>query len=180
MTGKMISIVLCLERQFPKISKMPPRLRLTDDQIERMKKEFLLLDVDGDGTITIQELAGVLRSMKTKLEVSEADIERTLKDIDQDGDGTIDIEEYVKSRKNKTNRDLLHRALSQRARIRRQFHRYDRDKSGYVTKDELIAVIQATSGVTVTLEQTEKIIQNNDQDDDGKIDYEEFVLLMIN
>jgi len=158
---------------------MGPILRLTDDKIEKMKKEFLLLDVDGDGTITINELARVLRSMKTRLAVTEADIQRTLKDIDRDGDGTIDIEEYVKSRKNKTNRDVLHRALSARARIRRQFNRYDKDKSGYVTKDELIEVIKATSGVTLTSEQTEKIIQNNDQDSDGKIDYEEFVLLMI-
>ena len=82
---------------------MGPILRLTDDKIEKMKKEFLLLDVDGDGTITINELARVLRSMKTRLAVTEADIQRTLKDIDRDGDGTIDIEEYVKSRKNKYN-----------------------------------------------------------------------------
>ena len=158
---------------------MPPRLQLTDGQVEKMKKEFLLLDIDGDGTITIEELADVLHSMKEKLEVSEDDIRRTLKDIDRDGDGTIDLEEYIKSRKYKTNRDILHRALLARSGIRKEFERYDRDQSGYVEKDELISVIEARSGVTLSLEQTEKIIRDTDQDDDGKINYEEFVLLMI-
>ena len=38
-----------------------------------------------------------------------------------------------------------------------------------------MSVIQARVGFTVTLEQTEKIIQDKDKDSDGKIDYEEFV-----
>lgn len=157
---------------------MPPRLKLTNDQIERMKNEFLMLDVDGDGTITTDELATVLRSMKTRLGVSESDIKRTLKDTDRDGDGTIDLEEYIKSRKYKTNKDLLHRVLVTRYRIRREFERFDQDQSGYITKDELVAVIRARVGITVTLEQTEKIIQEMDCNSDGKIDYEEFVFLM--
>ena len=157
---------------------MTPRLQLTKQQIENVKNEFLLLDVDGDGTITVDELAGVLRSMKTELQASDRDIERALKDIDRDGDGTIDLEEYLKSRKYKTNRDLLHRALVTRSKIRKQFEEYDRDHSGYVTKDELIEVIQTRTGVTVTLKQTEQIVQETDCDQDGKINYEEFVLLM--
>ena len=157
---------------------MTPRLQLTKQQIENVKNEFLLLDVDGDGTITVDELAGVLRSMKTELQASEKDIERALKDVDQDGDGTIDLEEYLKSRKYKTNKDLLHRALVARSKIRKEFEEYDRDHSGFVTKDELIEVIQTRTGVTVTMKQTEKIVQDTDCDQDGKINYEEFVLLM--
>ena len=157
---------------------MTPRLQLTKQQIENVKNEFLLLDVDGDGTITVDELAGVLRSMKTELQASDKDIERALKDVDRDGDGTIDLEEYLKSRKYKTNRDLLHRALVTRSKIRKEFEEYDRDHSGYVTKDELIEVIQTRTGVTITLKQTDKIVQDTDCDEDGKINYEEFVLLM--
>ena len=157
---------------------MTPRLQLTKEQIDKMKKEFLLLDMDGDGTITVDELADALRSMKTKLEISEEDIKRTVRDVDRDGDGTINLDEYVKSRKHKTDRDQLHRALVTRSKIRKEFEEYDRDHSGYVTKDELIEVIQTRAGVTVTLDQTVKIIQDTDVDEDGKINYEEFVLLM--
>ncbi len=42
-------------RQNDRLSKMAPRLPLTKDQVQRMKKEFLALDADGDGTITITE-----------------------------------------------------------------------------------------------------------------------------
>jgi calmodulin len=157
---------------------MTPRLQLTKEQIEDVKNEFLLLDVDGNGTITVDELAWVLRSLKTELEASDEDIKRALKDIDRDGDGIINLEEYIKSRMYKTNRDLLHRALLTRSKIRKVFEKYDRDNSGYVTKDEIIEVLQTRTGVTVTLKQTGKFVQDADSDQDGKINYEEFVLLM--
>ena len=165
-------------RQNDRLSKMAPRLPLTKDQVQRMKKEFLALDADGDGTITISELETVLRSMRGKLKASDADIKRAIKEIDKDGDGTIDLEEYLKSRKNKTNHDLIHRALVQRSRVRKEFERFDADQSGYITKQELMALIQARAAVTITSEQIDKMMTDSDDDHDGKINYEEFVLIM--
>ena len=157
---------------------MTPRLRLTDSQIENMKNEFLKLDVDGDGTITVDELANVLRALSPHLDVTEDDIRRALNDIDRNGDGIVNVEEYFKSRKYKTNMDLLHRALVLRSTIRKEFEDFDQDQNGYVTQDELISVIQIRVGITFTKEQTEKIIQETDCDADGRINYEEFVFLM--
>ena len=143
-----------------------------------MKSEFLALDADGDGTITVSELENVLRSMRGKLKASDADIKRAIKEIDKDGDGTIDLEEYMKSRKNKTNMDLIHRALVQRSRVRKEFERFDADQSGYITKEELMALIQARAAVTITSEQIDKMMSDSDENHDGKINYEEFVLIM--
>ena len=143
-----------------------------------MKSEFLALDADGDGTITVSELENVLRSMRGKLKASDADIKRAIKEIDKDGDGTIDLEEYMKSRKNKTNMDLIHRALVQRSRVRKEFERFDADNSGYITKEELMALIQARAAVTITSEQIDKMMLDSDENHDGKINYEEFVLIM--
>ena len=157
---------------------MAPRLPLTKDQVQKMKAEFLALDADGDGTITVNELENVLRSMRGKLKASDADIKRAIKEIDKDGDGTIDLEEYLKSRKNKTNMDLIHRALVQRSRVRKEFERFDADKSGYITKEELMALIQARAAVTITSEQVDKMMMDNDENHDGMINYEEFVLIM--
>ena len=158
---------------------MPPRLTLTKEQIDKMKGEFIQLDMDGDGIISTDELAKVLRAMKKSLGVSESDIKRTLRDTDKNGDGTIDVEEYTQSRKYKSNRDLLHRALVARYRIRKEFESFDEDASGYITKEEFIAAIRARVGITVSLRHTEKIIQEMDCDDDGRINYEEFMMLMI-
>ena len=157
---------------------MAPRLPLTKEQITKMKSEFLALDADGDGTITVKELENVLRSMRGKLKASDADIKRAIKEIDKDGDGTIDLEEYLKSRRNKTNMDLIHRALVQRSRVRKEFERFDADGSGYITKEELLALVQARAAVTITSEQIDKMMLDSDENHDGKINYEEFVLIM--
>merc|ERR1711936_1140121 len=159
------------------ISKMK-RLPLTQDQIQKLKTEFMALDADGDGTITVEELEKVLRSMRGKLKASEADIKKAIKEIDKDGDGTIDLEEYLKSRKGKTNQDLIHRALVQRSRVRKEFERFDKDSSGFITKEELMAVIQARAAVTITAEQIDKMMLDSDENNDGLINYEEFILIM--
>ena len=62
---------------------MAPIVPLTNKQIQNMKKEFLMLDTDGDGTISVSELGTILRSMRGKLRASEAEIKKALKEIDR-------------------------------------------------------------------------------------------------
>ena len=90
-------------------------------QVQGMIKEFLCLDADGDGTITVDELEKVLRSMRGKSKPSEIEIKKAIKEIDRDGDGTIDMDEYVRSCRNKATQDLIHRALVQSSKIRKEF-----------------------------------------------------------
>ena len=54
----------------------------------------------------------------------------------------------------------------------------DKDKSGYITKQELLEVLKARGIQTVTLEQIDELLKEIDKDRSGEIDYEEFVLLM--
>ena len=152
--------------------------KLTEEQIESMKGEFLTLDSDGDGTITIKELEKILLSMRNKLRCSEIDIQHFLKDIDKNGDGQIDLKEYHKIMKDKSNRDLIHRALVHRSTARKRFARFDKDGSGYITEDEIREGFMEATQRNVTTGQVEKIIKNFDRNKDGKINYEEFVLMM--
>ena len=151
---------------------------LTKSQIEKLKIEFLKIDADGDGQVSRDELEAVLRSMRGKLKASEGDIKKALRDIDRDGDGIIDLKEYLSSRRNKTNRDLIHRALVQRLRIRKEFEHFDQDNSGFISKDELIQVLKSRGILQVTADQVDALLKYTDGDGNGKIDYEEFVLLM--
>ena len=41
-----------------------------------------------------------------------------------------------------------------------------------------MAVIQARAAVTITVEQIEKMMADSDENNDGLINYEEFVLIM--
>ena len=104
---------------------MPLEKPLTKGQIEAMKNEFMELDVDGDGTISIEELGKILRSQRTQLKVPESEIKRVLREIDQDGDGTINLKEYYLNRINKSNKHLIYRALVKRSTARKQFSKFD-------------------------------------------------------
>ena len=151
---------------------------LTSNQVEKMKNEFVKLDKDGDGQVSTKELEAVLRSMRFKLKASEGDIRKAIKEIDRDGDGIVDVHEYFMSRKSKTSRDLIHRALTTRLRIRKEFERFDKDHSGCISKEELMQVLEARGIQKVTLEQINELLKEIDVDNSGEIDYEEFVLLM--
>ena len=156
------------------LSKNPRRQK----EIDKMQREFIDLDADGDGTITVQELGNVLRSMRVKLQLSEADIKRILKNIDKDGDGTINLKEYFASMNNQTDKNVLHRVLVLRSKARKQFKKFDKDGSGYITADELKLVYEERTGREVTIAQVEEMLKEADRNCDGKINYEEFAVMM--
>ena len=157
---------------------MPLSKQLTEKQIAKLQEEFLELDEDGDGTITVEEIGKILRSMKQALKVSESEIKRVLADIDKDGDGTVNMKEYFSNMKNKTDRHLIHRALVTRSKARKQFAKFDKDGSGYVTMEEIKQVFEERTGGAVSVEQVEEMLKDSDKSGDGKINYEEFVLMM--
>ena len=84
----------------------------------------------------------------------------------------------MKNMKNKTNKDIIHRALVQRASIRKQFQKYDADGSGFITIDEMKEVLKATSNLDFSEYQINKLMEDDDVNNDGKINYEEFVVMM--
>ena len=157
---------------------MAPGKPLKEAKIKEMQKEFLNLDADGDGSITVEELGNVLRSMMGKLKASEEDIAQVLKEIDVDGDGTIDLKEYFSSMNASDSKNIIHRALVQRSKARKAFEKFDKDESGYVTTDELMEVFEELMGGPVTIQQFEKMMQECNKNGEGKINYEEFVVLM--
>ena len=158
--------------------KMPLAKQLKEKDIEKLQQEFLELDTDGDGTISIEELGNVLRSMRGKLKVSESEIKRVLKDVDKDGDGNINVKEYFANMKNKTTRNLIYRALLQRSAARKQFAKFDKDGSGYITMEEVKQVFEERTGGEVSIEQVKEMLGESDKNNDGKINYEEFVVMM--
>ena len=157
---------------------MPISKPITDKELEKLQKEFLELDVDGDGTITVEELGKVLRSMRSMLKVSESEIKRVLRDIDKDDDGAISMKEYFSHMKNFNNKYLIHRALVQRSKARKQFMKFDKDGSGYITMEEIKLVFEERTGGAVSIEQIEAVLKDSDKNDDGKINYDEFVVMM--
>ena len=65
----------------------------SEQEIEKLKKQFLALDEDGSGLVTMEELKSIF--MDPRLKMSEGDIEVLLADFDIDGSGAVDISEFL-------------------------------------------------------------------------------------
>ena len=122
---------------------------LTEEQLKSLQNEFIELDSDGNGEVSIEELGKLLRSMRTKLRLSESQIRRSLKQIDINGDGTVDKEEMLEILQKFDTDGVVYKALNARCSIREDFLRYDKDGSGYITKEELVQIIKDRTGVQV-------------------------------
>ena len=152
--------------------------KLEQGDIIKLQKEFLDCDADGDGTITVAELRDVLRGLKVKLKVSESDIKKILREIDADGDGTVNLKEYYDHMASSTSKNLVHRALMQRSKARQQFAKYDTDGSGSISVEEMKLVFEERTGRKLDMKEVKQMLKEMDEDDDGKINYDEFLALM--
>ena len=153
--------------------------QITEEELKILQNEFIELDQDGNGEISIEELGTLLRSMRIKLKLSETQIQRALKQIDINGDGTIDKMEMMEILQKFDTEGLVYKALHERSSIRQDFLRYDNDGSGYITKDELVHIIKDRTGIDVPEKHLSFMIKDVDENDDNRINYEEFVKLMM-
>ena len=151
---------------------------ISTEEVLQLQGEFAGLDQDGNGEIEIDELGSLLKSMRIKLQLSEADIRRALKQIDRDGDGTVDIPELNRVIEKYDANGIIYKALSQRSQIRREFERFDTDKSGFITKDELVEIVNDRTGILVSEKVLDRMIKDCDENEDGMINYEEFCTMM--
>ncbi|XAR73076.1 Non-specific serine/threonine protein kinase [Bertholletia excelsa] len=164
--------VLSRMKQFSamnKLKKLALRViaeSLSEEEIAGLRGMFTAMDTDNSGAITFDELKAGLRGLGSTLEDTEI---RDLMDaVDVDNDGTIDYGEFIAATipLNKIEREEL---------VIAAFQYFDKDKSGYITVDELQQAFEEHNMTDVLLED---IIREADLDNDGRIDYQEFVAMM--
>jgi calcium-dependent protein kinase len=139
----------------------------TNDEMSKLVEVFRSMDTDGDGRLTFKELVDGLTSIKGKF-VSEVEISNIFQLIDQDKNGFIDYEEFIRVCIDRTN------ILSEK-NLQLAFDNFDRDKDGILNSED-IKMILGTEDNEYCIEVIKKIDQNND----GKINFEEFSNLMRN
>ncbi|KAG0477096.1 hypothetical protein HPP92_013937 [Vanilla planifolia] len=166
------SAVLSRLKQFSamnKLKKMALRViaeSLSEDEIAGLKEMFKMIDTDNSGQITFEELKVGLERVGANLEESE--IYTLLQAADVDNSGTIDYGEFIAA--------TLHlNKIEREDHLFAAFSYFDKDGSGYITIDELQQACQEFGIDDLKLED---IIQEVDQDNDGRIDYNEFVAMM--
>ncbi|GAB2226848.1 hypothetical protein Drorol1_Dr00008641 [Drosera rotundifolia] len=152
-----------------KLKKMAIRViaeSLSEEEIAGLKEMFRMIDTDNSGQITFEELKEGLKKFGTSLEESE--IQHLMQAADVDNSGAIDYGEFIAA--------MLHlNRLEREDHLLTAFSYFDKDGSGYITREELQQACQEFGADDIHLEE---IIKEADQDNDGLIDYNEFVAMM--
>ncbi|ERN06720.1 hypothetical protein AMTRI_Chr01g103780 [Amborella trichopoda] len=140
---------------------------LSEEEIMGLKEMFKNMDTDNSGTITLEELKQGLSKQGTKL--SEYEVKQLMEAADADGDGTIDYDEFITA--------TMHmNRMDREEHLYTAFQYFDKDNSGYITPEELEQALLEYGmhdGRDI-----KDILSEVDADNDGRINYDEFVAMM--
>ncbi|XP_075481431.1 calcium-dependent protein kinase 2-like [Primulina tabacum] len=167
------SAVLSRMKQFRAMNKLKKLAlkviaeNLSAEEIQGLKAMFTNMDTDNSGSITYEELKTGLARLGSKL--TEAEVKQLMDAADVDGNGTIDYIEFITA--------TMHRhRLEREENLYKAFQHFDKDNSGFITRDELETAMQEYGiGDPSTIKE---IISEVDSDNDGRINYEEFCTMM--
>ena len=143
---------------------------LSENKLIECKEIFDYFDTDKDGEITLEELGELLRALGEN--PTEKELQKMMDQIDDDKSGRINFKEFLElySRKVEdpdTEEDLIE-----------GFKLFDKDKNGKISPNELksllIDLLPNLSG-----EEAEEIVRDADTNNDGDIDFKEFVKFIL-
>ncbi|KAL1291280.1 hypothetical protein HN51_059827 [Arachis hypogaea] len=148
-----------------------------DDQLSCLREIFSRFDMDNDGSLTILELAALLRSLGINPMGNQIHLLWT--NMDVNGNGYVEFDELASAilpdLKNEDEDYLLrdHHAL-----LLTVFNSFDHDSDGYISALEL-ATEMAKIGQPLTYGELREMITAAGDDGDGAICFNEFASVMI-
>ncbi|EXC10389.1 Calcium-dependent protein kinase 17 [Morus notabilis] len=153
--------------QFKKVALRVIAGCLSEEEIMGLKQMFKAMDTDNSGTITLEELKQGLAKQGTRL--SELEVKQLMEAADADGNGTIDYDEFITA--------TMHmNRMDREEHLYTAFQHFDKDNSGFITTEELEQALREFGmhdGRDI-----KEIISEVDADNDGRINYDEFVAMM--
>ncbi|XP_021761238.1 probable calcium-binding protein CML15 [Chenopodium quinoa] len=141
------------------------------DQIKQLRDIFTRFDMDSDGSITVLELAALLRSLGLK--PSGDQLEVMLASMDSNGNGSIEFDELVSA----IMPDMKEEILVNQGQLLEVFRIFDRDGNGVITAAELAGAM-AKMGQPLTYRELTEMINEADANGDGVISFHEFASIM--
>lgn len=147
--------------QFRRASLSMMAWSLTGEQQKVLREEFMSIDKDNSGTITLKEFKDVLQR---RFHIDAHECESLFERADVDHDHLIQYSEFLAA-------TLQTRVGFHEDLVRAAFHRFDADESGVITADDLQKVI----GNTFEGQDVRELVAEADVNKDGHIDYNEFI-----
>lgn len=133
------------------------------------KEAFSLFDKSGTGVISSRELGNLMKSLGQT--PTEAELRDLVNEIDINGDGEIDFGEFV----GLMSRQIIDHDTEEE--LREAFKIFDKNEDGFISPSEL-RLVMVNLGEKLTDEEIDDMIREADFDNDGVINYEEFVYMI--
>eukprot|EP00741_Cyanophora_paradoxa_P003358 tig00000692_g3264.t1 len=142
----------------------------TEEQLAEFKEAFSLFDRDGDGCITPKELGTVMRSLGQT--PTEAELNELINELQAEGTTLIDFANFLTIMSKKSKEPYSTEEIMDAFRV------FDKEGSGYITTVEL-RHIMTNLGEKLTDEEVDEMIREADVSGDGKVNYADFVNLLM-
>lgn len=161
--------------------RTPP---LTAEQVARYRDAFSSFDIDGDGTITVQELGTAMRLLGHNL--SEAELRAMVRSADRDGSGTLDFGEFITFITRDQPQQQQHQqpvsvsvnlSQDQVLQYTNTFLIMDGDGDGGIDARELASAMRLL-GKPLTVAEAQSLINEYDLDGSGTLNLVEYLLMM--
>mmetsp|Transcript_66678 Transcript_66678/g.117926 ORF Transcript_66678/g.117926 Transcript_66678/m.117926 type:complete len:534 (+) Transcript_66678:29-1630(+) len=107
--------------------------QLKEKEVEDLRKAFISIDKDGDGSITLDEMRLALSELPTLL--SDPELDQIMSEMDVNHDGTVSYTEFLASA-------MDQRIQDREDRLRMAFKAFDLDNDGVITLRELREVLK--------------------------------------
>merc|ERR1711920_860707 len=143
-------------------------VNLEDKQIMELRNTFTSLDQNGDGLLTAKEMrTGMQKAGLTNI----PNLEKIFEEMDIDGSGIIDYTEFIAACLDKE-------TYMQEDVCWSAFRVFDKNGDGKISQQELSAILSDESVQQVAGDSLKVILQSNDLNSDGFIDFQEFMAMM--
>ena len=143
---------------------------ISDEQRKELQDVCDQFDKDKDGKISEKELQNAMISMGQN--PTEEEIDEMMNEVDLNKDGKIDFDEFMilmskSSPDTQTEEEVIN-----------AFRVFDKEGNGLISSVELKHIMMSI-GDKMTEEEADEMVNEADIDEDGMINYEEFVRMMM-
>lgn len=146
--------------------------QLSPEEINEFREIFNLVDKDGGGSISKEELSELMDTLG--IEATSEEIDHMVGEIDVDGDGDIDFEEFVAVMSRKVN------ATYTADQVKSSFKVFEGTApSGYVKAEMLIKALCTYGTEKLSEEQARDLVGQLEVDSNGMVNYVDYVSMMM-
>ena len=139
--------------------------RLNDEEIEKLKNIFYEMDINKDGTITLDEMQQCLSKM---FKNNNTYIENLFNEIDTNKSGRIEYTQLISAL-------IEQETYLKNEKLKEVFEKLDKDKNGKISNSEFLQFLKLQKNNEKDIEQ---YVKEFDLNGDGEIDYDEFINMM--